>query len=66
MFVTCFYVPKLLLIATNPPFAIFNEYRDPFAAKDKMLEQREHVAADGLCRSRFLALIGSKFDVVCE
>lgn len=31
-----------------------------------MLEQREHVATDGLCRSRFLALIGSKFDVVWE
>lgn len=58
--------PKLLLIETKPPFAIFSEYREPFAANDKMLEQREHVATDGLWRSRFRGLIGSKLVVVCE
>lgn len=37
----------LLLIAMNPPpLAKFNEYLDPFAANDKMLEHREHVAMD--------------------
>lgn len=39
-------LPKLFLIETNPPFAIFSEYRDPFAANDKILEHREQVAID--------------------
>lgn len=50
----------------NPPLARFSEYRDPFAASDKMLEHREHVAIDWLARSRFCARTGSKLDVVCE
>lgn len=46
--------------ATNPPCERFNEYLEPFAAKDKRLEHREHV--DELCRKRFCGLIGSKLD----
>lgn len=45
---------------------MFNEYREPLAAKERMLEQREHVATDGLCLNRFRGLIGSKLVVVRE
>lgn len=47
--------------ATNPPCERFNEYLDPFAAKDKRLEHLEQV--EELFRKRFCGLIGSKFDV---
>lgn len=53
--------PLVEPIGIKPPWAKFNEYLEPFAANDNRLEQREHVAIDGLCRNRFNGLIGSKF-----
>lgn len=45
--------------ATKPPLDRLREYRDPAAASDKRLEQREHVATEAQLRSRFCGLMGS-------
>lgn len=47
------------LTATKPPLEMLSEYRDPAAASDKRLEQREHVATETQCRKRFFGFIGS-------
>lgn len=45
--------------ATKPPLERLSEYREPAAARDKRLEQREHVATDAQLRNRFCGLMGS-------
>lgn len=52
----CWLVPPT---DTKPPLDRLSEYREPAAARDKRLEQREHVATDAQLRNRFCGLMGS-------